>query len=431
MTGSLANPSLRLVLWACVVASTIKLQAGDFSMGMHVLILFIAALVVRNRNSMSRIRVKNILTIWGALIITHFLLSQSTTSCTDFFIKSLTSFCLFLLLLYSIGRVSSVTYLKTLTWDLRAIVALVTISLILDLILGLTPSGGAAFRASGIYPEPSHLALSMAPVLVGLMSAKANPDRVWGWVGFVAITILSASATIFVMVSLCFVVVILARSKKQFSLTLIFQLMLFLLFIVILVQISPYAEELANRITGLVEIDISSNLSSLVYINGWETALQNLQGSNGIGLGFNRMGCDPRPVTSTGDILNVLGLADYNFNDGSFIFSKLLSELGLIGIVFWVSTTGLLFRLMFRKIETPLSTLQPDVQALLLSGITVITFGAIFRGTNYFSGSFIFGIFCTFFILGNARWKSNRHSKRNAFLVLPSSLNPSKDDAHV
>jgi hypothetical protein len=401
-------------------------------MGMHVFILIIAALVVRNRNPISKTRVKSITTIWGVLFILHFLLSLSTTFCLDLLVKSLSSFCLFLMLVYSVGSVSSVPYAKTLTWDLRAIVVLVIISLILDLMLGLTASGDGALRAGGIYSEPSHLALTMAPILVGLVCAKKKSDRVWGWVGFIAMTILSASATIFVMVLICIFVVILVRSKKIFTLRNFFQLILILIFFALMAKNSPYVEELESRFNGLVEIDVSSNLSSLVYINGWETAFHNLQETNGIGLGFNRMGCIPRPVTNAGDILNLLGLNDYNFNDGSFILSKLISELGLFGILIWISTTGVLFHLMVKKTKGSLSTLQPDVQALLLSGIAVVTFGSVFRGINYFSGYFVFGIFSILFVIGNARWKNNEYPESKRLSALPLSLNspPSSDDNH-
>lgn len=393
-----AFTAMRLTLWACAVGSTMKLGVGDSSLGLHVLLLLAASLALPLARGAAWSRVGHVVVLWSGLLVGHYALASLASPCTDLLMKSSASLLLTLLLATALARLASESGPKSLTSDMRAIVAVVCGSLALEVALGRTPGSEGLVRAGGIFPEPSHLALAMSPVLVGLMCAARRPDRLWGWGGFIVMTTLSASATLFLIVPMCLVMVQLAQSRTQLSLALLLRVALLIGFMAGLVMYSPYGEEFASRLAGLALADSSANVSSLVYVNGWETALHNLQQTQGLGLGFNRMGCDPRPDTERGGLLDFLGQGDLNYNDGSFTLSKLLSELGLLGLAFWASASLVLARLTLVKSGRGLNGLAPDVQALLVSGITVITLGALIRGTNYLSGPFLFGLFCVLFV---------------------------------
>ena len=396
MTGA-----LRLALWACAIASVARISLGSFSVGAHIIIIVVSAIFVRTRMNEHSIWATNKITIVFFALFFHFVISEYTTPCNDLLLKSWISFFLFSIVIFSLARLYTGPNSVDLTWDLRAIVSVVVISLLLDLVFNLISASGEAIRLGGFYPEPSHLALSLAPILVALMASEYNINRLWGIGGLFIISTLSASATIIVMVALCFSVVLLVRSTSR---SLVFSIMkISVLFVLLtgLIFYSSYAQEFTSRIEGLTTSNVSTNLSSLVYVNGWETAIQNFQNTAGVGLGFNRMGCEPRPFTNTGSILSALQLADYNYNDGSFIFSKLLSELGILGALMWAAATGVVISLMLFRYEGNMDRINAETLALTLSGLTVITFGAVIRGTNYFSGSFLFGVFCIIFLWGS------------------------------
>jgi hypothetical protein len=86
--------------------------------------------------------------------------------------------------------------------------------------------------------------------------------------------------------------------------------------------------------------------------------------------------------------------------------SKILSELGFVGAILWAVALFQLIRMVFVKRKGHLPQVSPDVQALLISGLVVITIGALIRGTNYLSGTFIFGMFCLLYSLHHKAPKS-------------------------
>ena len=411
-----------MALWACMVASTLKIGVGDFSVGLHVVLFTVAWVALPRRSGQAQVRVGRIIGIWASLLVGHFLLALFTTPCTDLLLKSGVSLVLILLLLGAVGHLATATPpVQSLTTDMKAVVAMVAGALILEVALGRAPGGEGIVRAGGIFPEPSHLALAISPVLVGLMLAEKFSDQLWGWGGFMLMMALSASATLFIMVTLCFVTALLAKSRTNLSVSMVARVVLLLTFMVGLVVYTPYRDEFASRVAGLTQIDASANVSSLVYVNGWEMTLQNLQTTQGLGLGFNRMGCNPRPESDAGALLEVLGVGDLNYNDGSFIMSKLLSELGLLGLAFWAFAMLVLARIVFMKSRRPLGRLPADVHAMLVSGVTVITLGALIRATNYFSGPFVFGLFCVIFVCAHGQGGARSQTRRRAVRKRPAA----------
>jgi hypothetical protein len=413
-----------------MVASTTKLGIGEFSIGLHVPLILAAWMTLPSARAPIRRRVTHVLSVGFVLLAAHFLLTEFTTPCAEFLPKSAASLVLMLLLALAVGQLATQPADTRLTFDLKVIVVLVTVSVVLQVVLGLTPQGAEVVRAGGIYSEPSHLALAFAPVLVGLMLAHERGDKIWGWCGFIVMTVLSASATLFVLVTLCFIMSLLARSRRQISLPLILRMILLIGFMAALVVNSPYGEEFANRMTGLTQNDAEANVSSLVYINGWETAAANLVDTYGIGLGFNRMGCAPRPETSSGEFLEFIGQGDLNYNDGSFVMSKLLSELGLLGLALWVLALWVLAQQVLVKTHRPMAKLPPEVAATVISGITVFTLGALIRGSSYLSGSFIFGLYCVLF--ARAQWQRapRRRKERSLLGITPAAPAKGSGDAH-
>jgi len=397
----MGGPAIRPVLWTCLLASTLTLSVGGFSVGMHVPMLLGACLLLRRPPDVRLQRVRGAVQVVVLIGVVHLLWTLAASPCQDLWLKSLMSFALMVLLVAAIARLAAAHPARRLIDDLKTITVLVIVSVLIELILGRKGSGDELFRVGGIFSEPSHLALAMTPVLVGLMNARDSADRLWGWGGFAVLALLSASTTLFLMVAICQVCALLARSQTRISSSNVFRMLAVMAVLAVILLYSPYSENFERRIVGLGQIGSEADLSALVYVNGWQTAIANLQSTSGAGLGFNRMGCEPRPETEVGLILELLQLEDQNYNDGSFILAKLLSELGLLGLLAWTSALGVLVRLTLTKRYASMKQLSPEILALLVSGIAIVSVGAVIRSTNYFSGPFVFGVFCIFYAMAH------------------------------
>lgn len=76
----------------------------------------------------------------------------------------------------------------------------------------------------------------------------------------------------------------------------------------------------------------SSNLSSLVYQQGWELMREGFVYSKGWGIGFQQLGFAPLNVPTSDIIYRILS-DDTNLRDGSFLAAKLISEFGVFGVM--------------------------------------------------------------------------------------------------
>jgi hypothetical protein len=176
---------------------------------------------------------------------------------------------------------------------------------------------------------------------------------------------------------------------------------------VLALDLSYYADRLA------LSAD-SDNLSTLVYLQGWERALLNLQETDGVGVGFQQFGY----VGSLGDISQkILLLAHTNLNlyDGGSTGSKLIAELGVVGILMVVLYLRLLVRgalLIRRAQQLPAGT--RDRRRIFFYSVVVAYGSELFiRGTGYFSpsGFFLLTALIAIPALETARYRSRRASE--------------------
>jgi len=145
------------------------------------------------------------------------------------------------------------------------------------------------------------------------------------------------------------------------------------------------------RITGIAAPNETENLSSLVYVQGWQDAWFNLKRTHGMGLGINMMGCSPLPDVSVRSVLALGGLGDINAEDGSFLFAKIVSEAGVLGIVFYIVLIW-----WWVQLERRLGHSQKDAIYVAVSVQAVFIFcflaSSFLRSANYFDGGFLFWV---------------------------------------
>ena len=149
----------------------------------------------------------------------------------------------------------------------------------------------------------------------------------------------------------------------------------------------------------------SQNLTSLVYMQGWQDAWLGLRETNGFGLGFQMMG-----VNSPGPIgLKILALFGrlYNVTDGSFMAAKIIAELGIIGVfivALFIYHAIKSMRLISRFdsfLVRPSVNADSRVQRVLIYKAFIVAFSVelLLRGYGYFSPQ----LFILFIVLLSAR----------------------------
>ncbi|MBV8033826.1 hypothetical protein [Roseateles sp.] len=328
------------------------------------------------------------------LLSLHFLGSLFSTPCQDLGGKSMGSFVLFIGVVWGLAVLAQAVDLddRHILSTLVALSAVVTLAVVVHHMVLLMSGRTTYERASGIFPEPSHLALALTPALVALgFSGRGGiAGLALAFIGL--LLLLSSSSTLIVLLLLALGCVAFAMGHARRVKTLMTRLVLPVVAVLALVWMSPYRDDALARIAGVQEADVGSNASSIIYVMGWEHALENLNVTGGFGLGFNRMGCEPRPVTDTTDIIELMGLGDANYNDGSFTISKVLSELGWLGAAMW-AVMLIVFVRFLRRLARGVRPGRRVTVALLVGMCAVLLLGSFIRGTGYFSGPFLAGLF--------------------------------------
>lgn len=387
-------PSL---LWLLIVIAPLPLLGADTSLGLHVLLLIglVPWLLLRDQG-------RGLSGGWllgiACLLVFHTVWTVFASPCRDMLGRSLASLLLLLgsLLALALAAAAVARERPRIGPTLSLIVIVVLVSVLIDKIWLYVSNASPFIRPSGLYDEPSHLALSCAPVLAVLVVSAERRERWLGWVATAALMALAASGTLFVLFTACALVSLLVTSRRGATLRLALRLTLVGALAVVLVLASPFRDDFLARVSGVgSEASVESNVSSLIYLNGLQTAVANMLSTEGLGLGVNRMGCEPRPTTDVSDILEAFELGDYNYNDGSFTAAKLFSEFGVFGgLWLLIGFVALLALVRAGRHESDVERRQ--LIALAAAALLVVTLGAFVRGTGYFSGPFMMGLFAFF-----------------------------------
>lgn len=142
----------------------------------------------------------------------------------------------------------------------------------------------------------------------------------------------------------------------------------------------------------------STNITALVYMQGWEDMLVALQDSRWLGIGFQNLGI--LPVGYYGEAIYTLAGEYKNRNDGGFLAGKIIAELGGLGVLlvciylfFFIKSTLFLLRLVSGQCTNRGSALN-----VFSNAVVVAFFIELFaRGAGYFTSG-VFLLFVSFFI---------------------------------
>jgi hypothetical protein len=267
----------------------------------------------------------------------------------------------------------------------NAIVRAADLVLVILAILGVAAAAGApSIGPPGvhdkpviIFGEPSHFALAALPLLMfrTAISRKSSQFLLLGGA-------LTFAAT---LQNLTMVVGVLGIAAVVMRQTLLLLLLTPVAGAGLVLDITYYAERLALS-------SDSNNLTTLVFLQGWQNAILNFGETRGFGLGFQQFGI----AGSTGDIAQkinqMLSGNSISLLDGGTTATKLIGEFGVFGILLLILLVIAAIRsaLFIRRSQT-LPSAGRDVKRLFFCAlITTYLVELFIRGVGYFSpGGFL------------------------------------------
>lgn len=257
-------------------------------------------------------------------------------------------------------------------------------------VLGIQPSSVTA-TSKPVFPftEPSHYAGAIIPVLAFLGVSSVGWKRwVWISVGF-GLGILLENLS---MIVGSLVVAACCLSATQMA-----------IFGGIVIIIVPFLD--ITYFLDRINFDptATTNLSALVYIQGWEIIGQALNKTAGWGLGFQQLGYTFLNSPTSDLIYRLNGGSDLNLKEGSFVAAKLLSELGIFGFLLIIAHTyvaGLSYLKLRRFASEKIS--MPSAEVLAYCSVYTYIIEMFVRGAGYFSAA-MFLMISSLFLLAKKR----------------------------
>lgn len=241
-------------------------------------------------------------------------------------------------------------------------------AIILFKLVGLQPRPSFFPKSTFPFTETSHFALAFGPIFL-YRCATARPGRRDLWLAFaVALAVLLKSGT---LLALAFLAAIVCR-----RILLVLAAAAVVAAVGLTVQLKYFTSrvDLSNN---------SSNLSALVYLEGWEMLEDSIDRSGGWGVGFEQLGLAGTNVPAAESIRRVTGGEDFNLTDGSFVLAKLGSEFGVTGLLMVLGYCVLVVRSL-GFLRSGIGSASATLARCIVLGYAVDMF---VRGTGYFTQS--------------------------------------------
>jgi hypothetical protein len=236
------------------------------------------------------------------------------------------------------------------------------------------PASGSYFKPVFPFTEPSHFAEAFAPLLLYCCVTGTGGRRLLVLGAGVAAALLLENLTLLLACAMagfiCF------RTYLALPLFAVAGLAATQL------DLSYYTD----RLNLGSEAD---NLSSLIYIQGWQMLVESLQGTHGWGVGFQQLGVNGTAASSSNQIFNMIG--NYaNLLDGSFTLAKLVGEFGAVGVMLVLIYLVIAWRAIRDLRRQCLMPQRAQAAPLLAKSVIAAYLLEIFvRGSGYFTGTAI------------------------------------------
>lgn len=176
-----------------------------------------------------------------------------------------------------------------------------------------------------VFYEPSHFAVIFGIFFVASISFDI-PEKIKG---YLLLSSLSFGLFLPNATMLVYSVIAIALMVRSFS-SYVFIVIALTSFVFFLVFIQP--ELLVYYADRIFLSESNSNLSALVYLQGWQEAYKSIVETNGLGLGFQMAGTNS-PSEMAQRIYSIASVY-LNREDGSFLAAKVVIEFGVLGVFF-------------------------------------------------------------------------------------------------
>lgn len=245
------------------------------------------------------------------------------------------------------------------------------------ILLGIDLWGIGLAKPSFLFQEPSHYAIVLAPFLIFVCSYCRERNKlvaISSLTFFFAISIYVENMTLLVSVILAFTVY--SRTKLYLLFVVIVGLVFFIYFY--------SGSEIAYFSSRLNISSQSDNLSSLVFLQGWQNAFLTLSDMPNyyLGAGFQQFGVNTAAGDATDAIFMLTG-SELNRYDGGSVAPKVIGEFGLFGIGILIAYTIYGVK-MFYSIRH--GAFRNNPKLLFSASVIVGCFIEMYiRGTGFFS----------------------------------------------
>lgn len=256
--------------------------------------------------------------------------------------------------------------------------------------IGIQPSSTTS-TSKPIFPftEPSLFAGALLPI-IAFWSVTSRGWRRWAWIltGFALGYLLQNLSLI--MGSVVVTVACLTTARLA-----VFGLVAAL--VLPMLDLSYFLDRVQFDVTA------TTNLSTLVYIQGWEMISAATRKTLGWGLGFQQLGYTFLDAPTSNLIYRLTGGLDLNLKEGSFAAAKLISELGVFGLVLIVAHGCLAVRafLSLRRVTVDGEYL-PLGRVLAFCSIYTYIVDMYVRGAGYFASPTML-LISSVFLIGRDR----------------------------
>lgn len=239
-------------------------------------------------------------------------------------------------------------------------------------VLGWSPIADPAFhRPVFIFPEPSHFVLMLAPLLLWFLVTRASVRARIIVFGVVCLFLLQVkNLTLVALIGLAAIAVLRAPILLVLSVCMVF-------------VVEGDRDYFLDR---LMMTSDTTNLSALVWLQGWQEAVISVRGTVGVGLGFQQFGVDgAKGAIATeieslaGDFLNVL--------DGGSLGAKLVGEFGLLGGALVGICCYLVIRSLLNLRKMANGEAATNATIFFHGCVCAFSLDLLVRGTGYFSPS--------------------------------------------
>ena len=377
------NYSLLLAI-VCFFPSLLFVILGSSSLALGIII---SCLIIIFYNQKIPIPSK-ILSYKISFIILFFLVNLFYAIAFTFSFKLIQSFIFFVVLLASASVLSDEVDLIANQEVFNITKFLAYIFLFIGFIGALFPFHSLGYQnfLKPVFPfsEPSHYVLCSAPFFLFLSVHFRKYKKI---IFILILLLIGGLLPSLLMILLVILISGILYSSKLFR----------LIFLTILILISLFyffrSVDLINYFIERVDFSggasTSSNLSLLVYLQGWEDAYIGFTSTYGFGLGFQNMGI--QPPGEYGELIYSIKHGYLNRKDGGFLAAKILGEFGVLGILLIIMYLNFCLKCVRRLVQYMNGQSNIDFK-IVFSYCIVITFSLelFIRGYGYFSPGVLF-----------------------------------------